>query len=213
MLKWSTLLRSFEKQFLSLNIIHTKVPSQKLLRPNPTESDQIRPNPTESNQIRPNPKPYTIELHNRIPGAGKTFAFHVAATDMISTLGEEWRDYVRLACPTGAVSYHMGFGGTNDPFHFCYWSFFKFCCFQRGMEQIGTHWQKCLEKRSLPEQYHVSYTTNKSNRNIHRNKLILDDEKSLLTALTEALVDSNTETNKVFWWVRKTYEISMSRAI
>ena len=45
-----------------------------------------------------------------IPGAGKTFAFHVAATEMISVLGDEWRDYVRLACPTGSVAYHMSFG-------------------------------------------------------------------------------------------------------
>ena len=45
-----------------------------------------------------------------IPGAGKTFAFQVVATEMIITLGDKWREYVRLACPTGSVAYHMGFG-------------------------------------------------------------------------------------------------------
>ena len=45
-----------------------------------------------------------------IPGAGKTFAFHVAATEMIHVIGDDWRSYVRLACPTGSVAYHMAFG-------------------------------------------------------------------------------------------------------
>lgn len=45
-----------------------------------------------------------------IPGTGKTFAFQVAITGMIYILGDDWTEHLRLACPTGSVSYHMGFG-------------------------------------------------------------------------------------------------------
>ncbi len=45
-----------------------------------------------------------------IPGAGKTFAFKVAASQFLYTLGDKWQKHVRLACPTGSVAYHMGYG-------------------------------------------------------------------------------------------------------
>ena len=45
-----------------------------------------------------------------VPGAGKTFAFKVTASQIIETLGENWQDKVCFATPTGCVSYHMGFG-------------------------------------------------------------------------------------------------------
>ena len=64
-------------------------------------------------QLTVNPNKYVAPLRLfviGIPGAGKTFAFHVAATDMISVLGDDWTDYVRLACPTGSVAYHMAYG-------------------------------------------------------------------------------------------------------
>ena len=47
-----------------------------------------------------------------VPGAGKTFAFKVIASEIILTLGDEWQENVRFA--TGSVSFHMGFGATTS---------------------------------------------------------------------------------------------------
>ena len=44
-----------------------------------------------------------------LPGVGKTFAFKVTATQLISSLGDDWQKMVRFATPTGSVSFHMGF--------------------------------------------------------------------------------------------------------
>ena len=48
-----------------------------------------------------------------VPGAGKTFAFKVTASEIILTLGDKWQENVRFATPTGSVSFHMGFGATT----------------------------------------------------------------------------------------------------
>ena len=48
-----------------------------------------------------------------VPGAGKTFAFKVTASQLILTLGDKWQENVRFATPTGSVSFHMGFGATT----------------------------------------------------------------------------------------------------
>ena len=44
-----------------------------------------------------------------VPGTGKTFAFKVSSSEIILTLGDKWQENVRLATPTGSVSFHMGF--------------------------------------------------------------------------------------------------------
>ena len=48
-----------------------------------------------------------------VPGAGKTFAFKVTASEIILTLGDNWQENVRFATPTGSVSFHIGFSATT----------------------------------------------------------------------------------------------------